>query len=113
AGVEVEMADLEAHSEAVEHAMLELMERMKQGQSAEGGEEDEDEEHEEEPATPEREAASKEKQLDFDTRNRIEKMFERARRERGKAVQLKQELDKLGVFKQYEDRFLDLFRRAE
>jgi proteasome assembly chaperone (PAC2) family protein len=115
AGVDVEMSELEAHSEAVERAMLELMERMKQGQSAEAGEEgeDEDEDHDEEATVTEAEAASKEKLLDFDTRNRIEKMFERARRDRGKAVQLKQELDKLGVFRQYEDRFLDLFRRAE
>jgi uncharacterized protein len=27
-----------------------------------------------------------------------------------KAFELKQELDRLGVFKEYEDRFLDLFR---
>lgn len=40
-------------------------------------------------------------------------MFESARRDQHKAFHLKEELDRLGVFRQYEDRFLDLFRRAE
>lgn len=113
AGIEVDMADLVQHSEAVEAAMLELMERMKAGQ-AEG--EDGDDEGEEFASEAPMEAmpeGSKDKQLDFDTRNRIERLFERARRDRSKALQLKQELDSLGVFKLYEDRFLDLFRRGE
>lgn len=116
AGVDIDMSDLEQHSETVERAMLELMQRMKQGQhadpDADDDEGDDEYEAEGEHAAPEVEVAA-EKTLDFDTRNRIEKLFERARRDRSKAVQLKHELDKLSVFKQYEDRFLDLFRRAE
>ena len=34
-------------------------------------------------------------------------------RDRTKAVGLKQDLDRLGVFSQFENRFLDLFKRAE
>ena len=34
-------------------------------------------------------------------------------RDRAKAIELKQELDRLGVFKDYEDRFLDLFKKAK
>lgn len=40
-------------------------------------------------------------------------MFQEAREDRAKAVRLKEELDRLGVYPAYEDRFLDLFRRAE
>ena len=46
-------------------------------------------------------------------RKRIEELFEEATRDRSKAFELKQELDRLGVFKEYEDRFLDLFKKAE
>jgi proteasome assembly chaperone (PAC2) family protein len=44
---------------------------------------------------------------------RIERLFEAAKRDRAKAIELKAELDRLDAFKQYEDRFLDLFKRAE
>jgi len=44
---------------------------------------------------------------------RIEELFEQAQDDRTKAYELKQELDRLGLFKQYEDRFLDLFKKPE
>jgi proteasome assembly chaperone (PAC2) family protein len=44
---------------------------------------------------------------------RIEGLFEQAAQDRSKAFELKQELDRLGVFKEYEDRFLDLFKKSE
>jgi proteasome assembly chaperone (PAC2) family protein len=43
---------------------------------------------------------------------RIEGLFDQAAKDRSKAFELKQELDRLGVFKDYEDRFLDLFKKA-
>ncbi len=42
---------------------------------------------------------------------RIERLFEDSTNDRSKAFELKQELDRLGVFKDYEDRFLDLFKK--
>jgi len=42
---------------------------------------------------------------------RIEGLFEQAGKDRSKAFELKQELDRLGVFKEHEDRFLDLFKK--
>jgi hypothetical protein len=45
-------------------------------------------------------------------RQRLEGLFQEAARDRSKAFELKQELDRLGVFKEYEDRFLDLFKKA-
>jgi uncharacterized protein len=44
-----------------------------------------------------------------DLMERVEKLFEEARGDREKAVLLKQELDRWGLFHLYEDRFLDLF----
>ncbi len=41
---------------------------------------------------------------------RIEKLFEEAKKDRSKAYILKKELDKWNLFKKYEDRFLDLFK---
>lgn len=41
---------------------------------------------------------------------RIESLFQQAQADRSKAYELKQELDRYGIFKDYEDRFLDLFR---
>lgn len=48
--------------------------------------------------------------LDEDDLQRIEKLFDQAAGDRSCAYELKNELDRLGVFKDYEDRFLDLFR---
>lgn len=45
--------------------------------------------------------------------SKIEQLFEQAARDRSKAYELKGELDRLNVFAEYEDRFLDLFRKAE
>jgi uncharacterized protein len=40
---------------------------------------------------------------------RVERLFDEAQRDRTKALLLKQELDRWGLFALYEDRFLDLF----
>ena len=42
---------------------------------------------------------------------RIELLFDAASTDRSKAYELKRELDRLQVFRQYENRFLDLFRQ--
>lgn len=43
---------------------------------------------------------------------RIEVMFELALQDRDKAKELKAELDRHGLFREYEDRFLDMFRKG-
>ncbi|MHB8900817.1 MAG: hypothetical protein ACYC6Y_18870 [Thermoguttaceae bacterium] len=48
-----------------------------------------------------------------ENQRRIETLFHQARQDRSKAYELKRELDHLGVFKDYEDRFLDLFKKPE
>lgn len=47
-----------------------------------------------------------------ETLERIEGLFAQARENRSKALELKAELDRQGLFKAYEDRFLDLFKQA-
>ncbi len=42
---------------------------------------------------------------------RIEDLFAAAKKDRTKAFELKQLLDRLGIFKEYENRFLDLFKK--
>ena len=44
---------------------------------------------------------------------RVEDLFTQARADRSRAYELKQELDRLDVFRDYEDRFLDLFQKPE
>ena len=56
-------------------------------------------------------ASSAEERISAFQRERIEEMFDRARQDRTKARELKHELDRLRVFGEYEDRFLDLFRK--
>jgi hypothetical protein len=46
-------------------------------------------------------------------KDRIEKIFEQATTDIAKAHELKAELDKWNVYKEYEDRFLDLFKKAK
>ena len=51
--------------------------------------------------------------LDDAVRKRIDLLFEGAMKDRDRAFQLKEELDRLGVFAQFENRFLDLFKKAD
>ncbi len=48
--------------------------------------------------------------LSSEQQRTIENLFEQARADRSRAFELKNQLDQLGVFSTYEDRFLDLFR---
>ncbi|MCC6321223.1 MAG: PAC2 family protein [Phycisphaerales bacterium] len=113
-GFRLDMTELDKHVSAMDTVMLRLLEKL---QSEQGITIDEEDDAEHEVGTGEKdEEASRPKPaptLDFATRQRIENLFDETRRDRTKAMSLKQELDKLGVFSQYENRFLDLFKRAE
>jgi hypothetical protein len=101
-----------------------LMQRMKdearqQGAAEIGGAEGEGEAEAEFPADergeeekPGATGKPSESALDFAARQRIEELFEEARKDRSRGMRLKAELDRLGCFKLYENRFLDLFKRA-
>ena len=57
--------------------------------------------------------ATPEKKLSDEDEHHLEALFAQAREDRSKAFELKQELDRLGVFHDYEDEFLNLFQRPE
>lgn len=51
--------------------------------------------------------------LPVSVKERIEKLFEQSKADITKASSLKSELDKWNIYKEYEDRFLDLFRKPK
>ena len=56
---------------------------------------------------------AEEEELPAPDQRRIEELFSQAREDRSKAYELKRELDRLNVFEEYENRFLDLFKKPE
>lgn len=119
AGVPVDTAALDAQVVEVERGLVDLLERLERDADeaasahearAELEELEEHEEHEVEEAIAEEPAADG---LTREQRARVEALFQRAQTDRQAALELKAELDRHGVFKKYEDRFLDLFKRGE
>ncbi len=108
-GIDVDLSELGEQAQAVEEQLGELLARVEEqyGQQFSEGEEDEDDEGQTEAIEIE---GTKEDEAD---RDRIDEMFEAAAKDRSKAFELKRELDRLGLFKEYEDRFLDLFQKKE
>jgi predicted ATP-grasp superfamily ATP-dependent carboligase len=51
--------------------------------------------------------------LDPEDKQHIEQLFAATQQDRSKAFELKAELDRLNVFRDYEDRFLDLFKKPQ
>jgi uncharacterized protein len=103
AGIEVDFAELSEQAQAMEEKLGELLASVEQ--AIEGPE-------------PEREEAFsseavEEEKLSAQDRRRIEELFAQAREDRSKAYELKGELDRLNVFQEYENRFLDLFKKPE
>lgn len=120
AGVDIDLSELDTHSQKMEQAMVQLLERLREEREARGGDVDgpalPDEPAEFgaealEEGEPDQPLPEERSGVDPATANRIEALFREAERERAKAARLKAELDELGVFAQYEDRFLDMFRR--
>jgi uncharacterized protein len=103
AALEIDLDELRQQAEAMDGKLDELLtqiERAMTGQEA--GQETADDG----PAP-----APTEETLDLEDQRRIERLFGEARKDRSKAYELKRELDRLGVFRDYEDRFLDLFEK--
>lgn len=126
AGIDVDFSELDRQALAVEQNLKQLLERMSRAAEEAVGEpgeewkaglepesEQEEEESEAETGADDPAARPEPPPIDPRIRRRIETLFERARQDRSKAFELKQELDRLGIFDQYENRFLDLFRKAE
>jgi proteasome assembly chaperone (PAC2) family protein len=103
-GIQIDLTELDEQARAVGEQLSELIAQLENqygGQESGGGEG----EYRPEPTEEERAEAA--------DRERIEGLFQRAARDRSKAFELKRELDRLGLFKEYEDRFLDLFKKTD
>ncbi len=135
-GVDIDLTELAEQSKAVEEQLGELLNRVENqyGQQPGSGEEGDDEGDDEgnefaieddsiddEDVQGSDPSASEGVEYEYEEPDepvplpsvaRIEELFARAAEDRSKAFELKRELDRLGLFKQYEDRFLDLFKHG-
>jgi len=110
AGVRIGLAPLERQARSLERRLVDLLERMNIDGDDPTSTELLGEASIEEFGLPDFMLESGDDISDEESR-RIETLFRAAEADRRKAVDLKNELDRLGAFRAYEDRFLDLFRR--
>ena len=119
ANLELDFSELSEQADHMERNLVELMDRMSaavQGMPPVEGEFEADLGDLEDFTTLAGEALGSDvtpEAINPEERARVERLFLRAREDRQEAMRLKQELDRLGVFEEYEDRFLDLFRQGE
>jgi len=108
ADIDLDLGELGEQAKAVEEQLGQLLARVEEQYGRPTTEETDDEGIEGHIA--EIEPEDEDRQVD---RERVEELFGQAARDRSKAFELKRELDRLGLFKEYEDRFLDLFKKAD
>lgn len=99
AGVPMDFAELAEEAKAVEQKLGELLAEVEEAYR----------QH----ISPEEESygvQEEEERLSAQEQARVEQLFQEAEQDRSKAYELKRELDRLDVFAEYEDRFLDLFK---
>lgn len=101
AGIELDLADLEAYGSSMQEQLGRVYDEVREAVSQLR--------QEAKPATPER--TEPEPELSQEDFRHIERLFTEAELDRAKAFELKRELDRLGAFARYEDRFLDLFEK--
>lgn len=107
-GLTVDFTAIDAQAEVVEKQLTALAKRMEEQVRAARESQGEPEENGKDWPEPERGT-----ELAKPDAERIESLFREAAKDRTRAMLLKTELDRLGVFARYEDRFLDLFKRSE
>ena len=101
--IEIDTAELSVEAEKMQQHLTDVMSqlrRLEQGEKSELGDI-------EETYIPDPTENGK---LSEEEKNRLEALFEEAKKDRSTAYELKRELDRLDVFAEYEDRFLDLFK---
>lgn len=103
ANINIDYTELAEQSKQMEQKLGELLSQVEHALTQQAQTEDE-------PVQPE-EAA--EEEIDPEDERRIEQLFRQAQKDRAKAYELKHELDRLDVYRDYEDRFLDLFKKRD
>jgi uncharacterized protein len=106
ADIKIDLTELGAHAQEVEQKLEVFLNRIEKAiHQVEGGGETAV------PAEAEEEEDEKKKpKLSAEDRQHLEQLFGEAKQNRSRAYFLKQELDRLKAFREYEDRFLDLFK---
>ena len=121
-GLTVDTAELEEQAKTMDEQLSKWLRRLERSMQQREGEVGPDETGLEEEANQSNEAeeefdvgsvsgVGESNLLSNQDQERIETLFDAATTDRSKAYELKRELDRLQVFKQYENRFLDLFRQ--
>jgi proteasome assembly chaperone (PAC2) family protein len=102
ANIEVDFDELSDQAKSMEEKLGELLAQVEQsfGQTT----------TEEEPSSEYSLPEDDDSRLSTEDEALIQRLFQEAAVDRAKAYELKQQLDRLEVFKEYEDRFLDLFK---
>jgi predicted ATP-grasp superfamily ATP-dependent carboligase len=111
-GVSVDLRELDEYGRVMDQRLGTAIETMKAAiDTSPGAADDSDagEEHEPPAAGPPEPPSPRDFRAD---RARIEDLFRQAAHDRSKTFELKRELDRTGLFKEYENRFLDLFRKT-
>ncbi len=108
ANIQIDLSELSEQAREVEHKLGELLEKVK-----EALEDQQDVESPGDEEVPEFEPASLEEGPSLADREQVEDLFRQAQKNRSKAYELKGVLDRLDLYKEYEDRFLDLFKKPE
>lgn len=101
ADIEIDFTELAEQADVMEKQLGKLISRVEQVMERE---------HEEERYDL---GIAEEAKLSDEDEQRIERLFQQAAGNRKKAYELKRELDRLDVFSDYEDRFLDLFSHKD
>lgn len=105
AGINVDTSELREQADAVDEKLGEILAHVQK--QIEHKETEQSFEEDFSPELPE------EPRLSDQDEQHIEELFRLAEVDRSKAYELKRELDQLDIFKDYEDRFLDLFKPAD
>lgn len=108
AGITLDFSELESQSEKMETALAKTLGELEENMEMKEARDSIVESSESMP-----EILDEERGLGEEERDRIETLFEAAQKDRSRAYELKQELDRLDLFREYEDRFLDLFKDPE
>lgn len=105
-GIKIDFSLLIEQAHAIEDEINKLMDYLKIGPQAAGpiGEEE---------IERIKKSLSQLTKLPLSVKEKIDKLFEQAKSDISKANELKRELDKWNVYKEYEDRFLDLFKKTK
>lgn len=101
AGIDIDFDELAEQAKSMEQSLGELLARVERAYESQMQTADE----------TVRLETLEEKGMSPEDQERIEQLFEQAKQDRSKAYELKRELDRLKVYHEFEDRFLDLFKK--